>query len=65
MIAIPCQSCHRMIDIDTRKISAKVPCYLLLCDDCQIEAKNNLREAKLKKILKKSIWSKFKDFVGV
>ncbi len=65
MISIPCQCCDRIIDIDTTKEPIKVPCYLLLCNDCQIEAKNNQREAKLKKLLKKSIWSKFKDFVGV
>ena len=65
MIAIPCQCCHRMVDIDLQAEPVKVPCYLLLCNDCQIEAKNNQREAKLKKLLKKSIWSKFKDFVGV
>ena len=54
-----------MVDIDLQAEPVKVPCYLLLCNDCQIKAKNNLREAKLKKILKKSIWSKFRDFVGV
>jgi DNA-directed RNA polymerase subunit M/transcription elongation factor TFIIS len=51
MIAIPCQNCSHMIDIDTQKEPIKVPLYLLLCKECQQEAKNNERNKKLNKVL--------------
>ena len=62
MIAIPCSHCNHMIDIDSGTLSIestqvepiKVPCYLMLCRDCQIEAKNNERNMKLKNILRRS-----------
>ena len=57
MIEIECSHCNRMIDIDTQVTPIKVPCYLLLCRDCQIEAKNNERDKKLKKVLRRGILS--------
>lgn len=57
MVAIPCNDCSRMIEIDTQVTPIKVPCYLLLCEECQIEAKNNERDKKLKKILRRGILS--------
>ena len=57
MIGIECSHCNRMIEIDTQVKPIKVPCYLLLCRDCQIEAKNNERDKKLKKVLSRGIMS--------
>lgn len=57
MIEIECSHCNRMIDIDTQVTPIKVPCYLLLCIDCQIESKNNERDKKLKKVLRRGILS--------
>ena len=42
-----------MIDIDVSVEPIKVPCYLLLCQSCQIVAKNNERDKKLKKVLRR------------
>lgn len=63
MIAIPCQNCSRMIDVDTQKEPIKVPLYLLLCHHCQIESKNNERDKKLKKILRKGIKERIKEWL--
>lgn len=63
MIAIPCTNCSRMIDIDTQVTPIKVPCYLLLCQSCQIEAKNNERDKKLKKVLRRGIKEKMMEWL--
>lgn len=70
MIAIPCQNCNHMIDIvnfvnsvDTQKVPIKVPCYLLLCQSCQIEAKNNERDKKLKKVLRRGLIERIKFMI--
>ena len=63
MIAIPCSHCNRIIDIDTQKAPIEVPCYLLLCRECQIESKNNERDKKLKKILKRGIKEKMMEWL--
>ena len=70
MIAITCNNCSRMIDIvnfvnsvDTKLVPIEVPCYLLLCQSCQIEAKNNERDKKLKKILKRSLKERIKFMI--
>jgi len=63
MIAIPCQNCNHMIDIDTQKVPIKVPCYLLLCQSCQIEVKNNERDKKLKKVLKRGLIERIKFMI--
>ncbi len=57
MIEIECSHCNRMIEINTQVTPIKVPCYLLLCIDCQIESKNNERDKKLKKVLRRGILS--------
>ena len=57
MIAIECSNCNRIIDIDTQIQPIKVPCYLILCTECQIESKNNERDKKLKKVLSRGIMS--------
>jgi hypothetical protein len=44
-----------MIDIDTQVEPIKVPLYLLLCQPCQIRAKNNERDKKLNKVLKRGM----------
>ena len=63
MIAIPCTNCSRMIDIDTQKAPIKVPCYLLLCQSCQIVAKNNERDKKLKKVLRRGLIERIKFMI--
>lgn len=63
MIAIPCTNCSRMIDIDTQVEPIKVPCYLLLCQSCQIEAKNNERDKKLKKVLRRGLIERIKFMI--
>lgn len=63
MIAIPCTNCSRMIDIDTQVTPIKVPCYLLLCQSCQIESKNNERDKKLKKVLRKGMKEKMMEWL--
>ena len=60
MIAIPCTNCSRMIDIDTQVEPIKVPLYLLLCRACQIESKNNERDKKLKKVLRRGMKERVK-----
>jgi hypothetical protein len=54
MIAIPCHNCNHMIDIDVSVEPIKVPCYLLLCQSCQMEEKIIERNKKLKKVLRRS-----------
>ena len=63
MIAIPCTNCSRMIDIDTQVEPIKVPLYLLLCQSCQISAKNNERDKKLKKVLKRGLIERIKFMI--
>jgi hypothetical protein len=63
MIAIPCNNCSRMVDIDTQVEPIKVPLYLLLCQSCQIESKNNERDKKLKKVLKRGLIERIKFMI--
>ena len=63
MIAIPCSECNRMIDIDTQVEPIKVPCYLLLCQPCQIEVKNNERDKKLNKVLNKGLKERIMEWL--
>ena len=63
MIAIPCQNCSHMIDIDTQKEPIKVPLYLLLCKECQQEAKNNERNKKLNKVLRRGLVQRIKQWL--
>lgn len=63
MITIPCSGCDHMIDIDTQKAPIKVPCYLLLCHDCQVEAKNNERDKKLNKVLRRGPIERIKEWL--
>ena len=63
MIAIPCSHCNHMIDIDTQVTPIEVPCYLLLCQSCQISAKNNERDKKLKKVLKRGLIERIKFMI--
>ncbi len=60
MIAIPCHNCNNMIDIDVSVEPIKVPCYLLLCQSCQIQAKINERNIKLNKVLKRGLRERIK-----
>jgi len=52
-----------MIDIDTQVTPIEVPCYLLLCQSCQISAKNNERDKKLKKVLKRGLIERIKFMI--
>lgn len=61
MIAIPCSHCSQIIDIEVQHI--KVPCYLLLCQSCQIEVKNNERDMKLKKVLRRGLIERIKFMI--
>ena len=63
MIAIPCSHCNRIIDIDTQVTPIEVPCYLLLCRECQIDAKNNERDKKIKKILRRGLKEKMMEWL--
>jgi uncharacterized protein YllA (UPF0747 family) len=49
-----------MIDIDVSVEPIKVPCYLLLCRDCQIQSKINERNIKLNKVLKRGLQERIK-----
>lgn len=66
MIAIPCHNCNHMIHIDVSvepiKVEelSRVPCYLLLCQSCQIQAKINERNIKLNKVLKRGLRERIK-----
>jgi hypothetical protein len=62
MIAIPCSNCNRMIDIDTQVEPIKVTCYLLLCKECQIDAKNRERDIKLNNILRRGLKERIKQW---
>ena len=65
MIAIPCQNCNHMIDIDTTQLEPiKVTCYLMLCRDCQIETKNNERDKKLNKVLRRGLKERIMNFIN-
>ncbi len=64
MIAIPCTNCSRMIDIDTKVEPIKVPLYLLLCQSCQIESKNNERDKKLSKVLRRGPIERIMNFIN-
>jgi hypothetical protein len=63
MIAIPCSHCNQIIDIDVSVEPIKVPCYLLLCQSCQIEAKNNERDKKLKKVLRRGLKERIMEWL--
>ena len=63
MVAIECSNCNRMIEIDTQVTPIKVPCYLLLCQSCQIDAKNNERDKKLNKVLKRGLKERIKEWL--
>ena len=63
MIAIPCSHCNHMIHIDVSVEPIKVPCYLLLCRECQIEVKNNERDKKLKKVLRRGLKERIMEWL--
>ena len=63
MIAIPCNKCNHMIDIDTQVEPIKVPCYLLLCQSCQMEEKIIERNKKLKKVLRRNFIQRIKFMI--
>ena len=52
-----------MIDIDVSVEPIKVPCYLLLCQSCQIVAKNNERDKKLKKVLRRGLKERIMEWL--
>ena len=64
MIGIECSNCSRMIDIDTQVEPIKVTCYLMMCKECQIDAKNNERDKKLNKVLKRGLKERIVNFVN-
>jgi hypothetical protein len=65
MIGIECSNCNRMIEIDSTQVQpVKVTCYLMLCRDCQIESKNNERDNKLKKVLRRGMKERIMNFVN-
>ena len=63
MISIPCSHCNHMIDIDVSVEPIKVPCYLLICQSCQIRVKNNERDKKLNKVLKRGLKEKIMEWL--
>ena len=63
MIAIPCNNCNHMIDIDVSVEPIKVPCYLLLCQSCQMEEKIIERNKKLKKVLRRNLIQRIKFMI--
>ena len=63
MIAIPCHKCNHMIDIDTQVEPIKVPCYLMLCQSCQIQEKIIERNKKLNKVLKRGLVERIKSWL--
>lgn len=64
MIGIECSNCNRMIDIDTQVEPIKVTCYLMMCRECQIDTKNNERDKKLNKVLKRGLKERIVNFVN-
>lgn len=63
MVAIECSNCNRMIEIDTQVQPIKVTCYLMLCTECQIDAKNNERDKKLNKVLKRGLKERIMEWL--
>lgn len=63
MIGIECRNCNRMVEIDSVTLLPGQACYLLLCTECQIESKNNERDKKLKKVLRRGMKERIMNFV--
>jgi len=67
MIVVPCHNCNHMIDVEVQDIKveelSRVPCYLLLCQSCQIEEKIIERNKKLNKVLNKGISERIKEWL--
>ena len=63
MIVVPCHNCNHMIHIDTQVTPIEVPCYLLLCKSCQIEAKIIERDKKIKKVLRRGLKERIKFMI--
>lgn len=62
MIGIECSNCNRVIDIDTQVEPIKVTCYLMMCKECQIDTKNNERDKKLNKVLRRTTIERIKQW---
>jgi hypothetical protein len=52
-----------MIDIDVSVEPIKVPCYLLLCQSCQMEEKIIERNKKLKNVLRRNLIQRIKFMI--
>ena len=64
MIAIPCQNCSHMIDVEVTTIElVETTGFGLLCQSCQIEAKTNQRNKKLNKVLRRGLVQRIKQWL--
>ena len=62
MVRIPCWNCGMSIDLEPIEILSG---YDTLCKDCKCYIEADKRGKKIDKLLKRSIWRKIRDFVGV
>lgn len=62
MIGIECSNYNRVIDTQVEPI--KVTCYLMMCKECQIDTKNNERDKKLNKVLRRGLKERIVNFVN-
>ena len=64
MIAIPCNNCSRMIDIDTSIYLDVIAASAgVMCSNCTKEHKINERDKKLKKVLRRSLIQRIKFMI--
>ena len=64
MIAIPCQNCSHMIDVNVSTIElVETTGFGLLCQSCQQEVKIIERDKKLNKVLNKSLIQRIKEWL--
>ena len=64
MIAIPCNNCSRMIDIDTSIYLDVIAASAgVMCSNCTKEHKINERDKKLKKVLRRGLIERIKFMI--
>jgi len=64
MIAIPCQNCSHMIDVNVSTIElVETTGFGLLCQSCQQEVKIIERDKKLNKVLNKGLIQRIKEWL--
>ena len=60
MVRVPCSHCGISIDIEPMMALSG---YDILCKECKSHIEAGKRDAKLAKLLKKSLWQKLKQLI--